>query len=337
MKAAVEKVSKNTMPGLDKDRGYPQVSVIVLNYNGKRFLDDCFRSLEKVDYPNFEVVMVDNKSTDDSVEYVKRNYKWVRVIQAPSDDGFASGNNIGIRNTAGDYVLLLSNDTISTPDFLSRLVEVAESDKTIGIVGAWPLHYEYKKYKDNVLKHQTLQVSTICGAVMLIRRDVLNRIGLLDENHFLYWEDTEYCWRANLYGYKVVQVYNSFIYHIVNASGFATESRKRWTYEFIKNKIYIHIKLMNVGYLGFFLVYEILRSLGRIVIHPYLTRSVINGWKWNLNNLGKIWNERKRIRLNKRISDWSLVKRIFNDELVNRRDWKRLHNLAEHDRKITNP
>lgn len=314
---------------------YPLVSVIVLNYNGKRFLDDCFQSLQKVEYPNFEVVMVDNKSTDDSMEYVKRNYKWVRLIQAPSDDGFASGNNIGIRNTAGDYVLLLSNDTISTPDFLSRLVEVAESDKTIGIVGAWPLHHKYKKYKDNVLKHQILQVSTICGAVMLIRRDVLNRIGLLDEKHFLYWEDTEYCWRANLYGYKVVAVYDSFIYHIVNASGFVTESRKRWMYEIIKNKIYVHIKLMNVGYLGVFLVYEIVRSLGRIAIYPYLTRSVINGWKWNFDNISEIWNERKRIRKNKRINDWDLVKMIFKDELLYRREMKHLHNLAEQDRKIT--
>lgn len=312
----------------------PFVSVIVLNYNGKRFLDDCFRSLERVDYPNFEVVMVDNKSTDGSVKYVREHYGSVHVIEAPGNNGFAAGNNIGIKETKGKYVFLLNNDTICTPDFLANLVKVAESDPTIGILGSWPLDYKYRKYKEDVLWHRAAQVSAVAGAVMLIRRDTLNKIGLLDEKYFLYWEDAEFCWRATLLGYKVMQVYDSFVYHIVNATGLPT--KKRWMYEFVKNKIYTHIKLMNISYLGFFLWSEMIRSVGRMILHPVLATSVLKGWWWNLRNLNVNLKERKKIRSAKKISDWDLIKLMSRDDRLNRRDWKRLRELAEQDRKNIN-
>lgn len=316
----------------DMTLDYPLVSVIVLNFNGRRFLEECFSSLERVDYPNFEVVMVDNKSSDHSVEYVREHFSSVRVIEAPENNGFSAGNNIGIKETYGKYVFLLNNDTICTPDFLTNLVKVAESDQTIGIVGSWPLDHRYRMYKDLVLRHQAVQVAAVGGAAMLIRRDVIDQIGLLDEKYFFYWEDTEFCWRANLRGYKVMTVYDSFVYHMVNGTGLPT--KKKWMYEFVKNKIYTHIKLMNCGYLGFFLLYEMLRSFGRMILHPILAPSVLKGWWWNINHLEINLKERKRIRSDKKISDWELIKLMFRDEVLMRRDWKRLHELSEQDRKI---
>ncbi|MDD5472790.1 MAG: glycosyltransferase family 2 protein [Candidatus Methanoperedens sp.] len=319
---------------------YPFVSVIVLNYNGLRFLDDCFQSLEKIDYPNFEVVMVDNRSTDGSVKYVKENYGWIRVIEAPENNGFAYGNNIGIRNTKGKYVYLLNNDTICTPDFLTRVVEEAELDPTIGIAGSWPLDYKYRQYKDDALRfyahlrHKTAQVSAVAGAVMLIRRDALDKIGLLDKKYFLYWEDAEFCWRATLMGYKVVMVYDSFVYHLVNATGLPT--KKRWMYEFVKNKIYTHIKLMNWRNLCLFLCSEILRSIGRMLRNPVLATSVLKGWWWNLRNLKISLMERKKIRSAKKIRDKDLIELIRRDDKLNKRDLKKLSELAEKDRKIMN-
>ncbi len=313
---------------------YPLVSVIVLNYNGKQYLDDCFQSLEKVDYPNFEVVMVDNKSTDGSVEHVREHYKWIRVIEAPGNNGFAVGNNIGIKNTKGKYVFLLNNDTICTPDFLTNLVKVAESDPTIGIAGSWALDNRYRKYKYYLLKHKAFQGSDVSGAVMLIRREMLYKIGLLDEKYFLYWEDAEFCWRAILLGYKVMAVYDSFVYHMVNATGLPT--KKRWMYEFVKNKIYTHIKLMNWGYLGFFLCFEMIRSIGRVILHPILAISVLEGWWWNLGNLKINLKERKKIRSAKKISDWDLIKLMFRQYRLARWELKRLRELAEHDRKNIN-
>lgn len=334
MKAAAKNELEKAVLEPDMAEDYPLVSVIVLNYNGKRFLDDCFRSLEKVNYPNFEIVMIDNKSTDGSVEYVREHFRWVRIIEAPGNNGFASGNNLGIKNTNGKYVFLLNNDTICTPDFLTPLVNAAETDPTIGIAGSWPLDYRYRQYKDDVLRRWVVQVSAVAGAAMLIRRDVLNKIGLLDEKYFLYWEDAEFCWRANLMGYKVMSVYDSFVYHMVNATGLPT--KKRWMYEFVKNKVYTHIKLMNYSYLGFFLCSEMIRSVGRMILHPILVTSVLKGWWWNIRNLDINLKERKRIRRAKKISDWELIKLMFRDERLMRRDWKRLRELAGQDRKIIN-
>jgi GT2 family glycosyltransferase len=327
-----DECAKNLEAGMVSNKA--RVSIIVLNYNGKRYLEDCFQSLKSVDYMNFEVVMVDNKSTDDSVDFVREHFKWVRIIEAPGNSGFAAGNNLGIKSTKGKYIFLLNNDTICTPNFLSMLVDAAESDMTIGIAGAWPLDYGYRQYKDKVSSNNVVQVSAIAGAVMLIRRDVLEKIGLLDEKFFLYWEDAEFCWRTTLLGYKVVQVYDSFVFHLVNATGLPT--KRRWMREFVKNKIYAHIKLMNGIYLGFFLLSEMVRSAGRMALHPVLAPSVLEGWWWNLQNLHANLNERKKIRSLKKISDWDLLKLMFRDYRRDRRDWKRLRELAEEDRKNIN-
>lgn len=306
-------------------RDKPKVSIIVLNYNGMRFLDGCFQSLEKVDYPNFEVVMVDNKSTDDSVNLVKEHYRWVRVIEAEDNNGFAAGNNIGIRETQGEYVFLLNNDTICTPDFLSKVVEIAESDPSIGIVGAWALESRFRKYKEHIACRDPVQVSAVSGAAMLIKREVVENIGLLDEKCFLYWEDKEYGLRANLLGYRVIASRSAFVYHLVNSTGLPT--KERWMYEFVKNKIYIHLKLMSWVYLSFFLPYELLRSLGRMILYPSLARSVLKSWWWNLLNLNTTLHDRRKIRQAKKISDLDLIVLMFKDVLMQKRDRKHLNKL----------
>lgn len=124
-------------------RKYPKVSIIILNYNGRKYLRDCLGSIEKnTNYPNYEVIMVDNGSTDDSVEFVRKNFPWVKIIEVRKNKGFAAGNNIGIRHTKSDYVFLLNPDTIVQQGWLSKAIETAESDPTIGIVGAIPVHMD---------------------------------------------------------------------------------------------------------------------------------------------------------------------------------------------------
>lgn len=289
----------------------PKVSIIVLNYNGKRFLDDCFQSLAKVNYPNFEVVMVDNESTDDSVSYVQENYKWVHVIRSGSNNGFAFGNNIGIKSTEGKYVFLLNNDTICTEDFLSRVVKVAESDPEVAVVGAIPIQLNPVYLHSNITvpwENDTERTASVAGAVMLIRRDLLKYIGLLDETYFLYWEDTEFCWRANLLGYKIIAANKSIVFHVENATGLPT--KKKWVYEYIKNKIYTHVKLMSPHYVLWVLFIEIIYSLGRIFLYPQFIASIINAWLWNFNNLKSILKKRKEIRSRKKMDDGELIKLI---------------------------
>jgi len=117
------------------DVDWPVASVVVLNYNGLRFLDDCFRSLERLEYPRdrLEVIMVDNGSTDGSVAYVQDVYPWVRVIVNKVNLGFAGGNNVGLETARGEYILTLNNDTRVEPTWLVELVRVAESEPRVGM------------------------------------------------------------------------------------------------------------------------------------------------------------------------------------------------------------
>lgn len=307
---------------------HPKVSIVVLNYNGKRYLDDCFQSLAEVDYPNFEVVMVDNNSTDDSVEYIKRTYQWVRIIQTGRNGGFAFGNNFGIKETDGKYVFLLSNDTIATKDFLHKVVEVAESNSDVGVVGAYLLPPKCKgcEYLLSNIPSKRILADSVWGIAMLIRRDILERVGLLDETCFIMWEDCEYGWRANLLGYKVILACDAVIYHIGAATLKAIKYlyTKEWMYEFLKNKIYIYLKVRSPFYLVLFLPYEIIRSFARIPYYKWyynvnMLSAILKAWKWSFHHLKETFEKRRGIMRGKKISDWKLLKLIlYKDNFLKR-------------------
>ena len=112
---------------------FPPVSIIIVNYDGISLLQDCFESLKKVTYPNLEIILVDNGSSDGSVDFIKQNYPDTTILELGKNLGFAFPNNQGARKSKGAYLLFLNNDTIVSPNFVSELVEVMESDKEIGI------------------------------------------------------------------------------------------------------------------------------------------------------------------------------------------------------------
>ena len=112
----------------------PLVTIIIVNWNSRENLEDCLNSLFKISYKNYEVIVVDNGSTDDSVEFVEKNFPKVIIVKSKVNLGFAGGNNLGFRKSQGRYILLLNNDTIVTSDFLSKLVKFMEERKDVGIV-----------------------------------------------------------------------------------------------------------------------------------------------------------------------------------------------------------
>ncbi|HNL27885.1 MAG TPA: glycosyltransferase, partial [bacterium] len=109
----------------------PLVSVVILNYNGRRFTDTLFESLRRTTYPHVEWVMVDNASSDDSVSYTREKFPWVRIIETGANLGYTGGNNVGILQSKGAYVVLLNNDVEADPDWLTHLVNAAEADASI--------------------------------------------------------------------------------------------------------------------------------------------------------------------------------------------------------------
>lgn len=213
----------------------PFVSVIVTNYNGRHFLDSCFRSLYKINYPRelYEVIMVDNGSTDGSVEFVEKSFPWVKIIRLDKNFGFTGGNNRGVKKAKGDFLVFLNNDTEVDENWLIELVKAATKLKNVGICGSKILfmrrnvvHFEngyltlvgggvFPSMGKKDCKEKTAPFPTACihGASFLIKRDVFKEIGGFDEDYFLYGDEADICLRTWLYGYSVLSVPTSIVYH----------------------------------------------------------------------------------------------------------------------------
>jgi GT2 family glycosyltransferase len=214
------------------DTDGPLVGCVLLNWNGGRDTVECLEALERCTYRRLEIVVVDNCSTDDSVERIQAHYPKIALLQAEANLGFATGNNLGVRwalSRGAQYVWLLNNDTFPAPDALTQMVKTAERDKQIGGVGS-VLHYMHRPeavqawgggrvncwfgYVEQAREpHPDAWFDYLTAASLLLRRETLQAIGLLDEAFFLYWEDTEFGFRVRRNGWKLAVCRESIVLH----------------------------------------------------------------------------------------------------------------------------
>tara|TARA_B100001765_G_scaffold213022_1_gene178111 strand:+ start:270 stop:1292 length:1023 start_codon:yes stop_codon:yes gene_type:complete len=212
---------------INQNMSLPKVSIIIVNHNGKTLLEKCLESLFKVNYENFEVILVDNNSTDDTVEFVTKNHPSIILLKLNSNKGFAEPNNIGSKIATGKYLLFLNNDTIVTPSFISEMVSVIENDNKIAICQSLLLKpdesvdssgdfidhlgvvYNSTKKTDNIR-----EISSARGASMLIHKKIFDILEGFDEKFYVSFEDVDLGWRAWMIGYKVVLTPKSIVYHV---------------------------------------------------------------------------------------------------------------------------
>lgn len=218
------------------------VAIIIVNWNNFKDTIECVLSVQKINYPNYKIFLVDNGSTDDSYFELKPLASdKVEVIETGKNFGFSGGNNIGIKKALAEnfyHILLLNNDTTVEPDFLSELVKVAENDNRIGIAGSkiyfyedskriwygggkftWfggGRHLQYEKLDENPNEKEVKETGYMTGCSFLIKSEVVRKIGELDERFFLYYEDTDWSLSAKEAGYKIVYVPSSKVYHKVS-------------------------------------------------------------------------------------------------------------------------
>ena len=211
---------------------FPKVFAIVLNYNGKETLLECIQSLHCSSYQNLEIVIVDNASTDDSLVLAKKKYPNIHYIVNSKNIGFSSGNNVGIRfalEKFADYVFLLNNDAWVTKKSIANMVAFAEKDSRIGIMSPLILNHDgsqiwfsggeinwlrmraMHRHSSDLVNPSSIAYAT--GCAMLIGKRTFKKIGLFDEDYFLYYEDVDFSLRARKNNFSVLFFPGAKVFH----------------------------------------------------------------------------------------------------------------------------
>lgn len=318
----------------------PLVSVVILNWNGKKHLQSCLQTLQNCTWKPLEVIVVDNNSSDGSVELVRRRFPLVKVLANTTNRGYSGGNNDGINASRGTYVCILNNDTHIDKNFLEPLVDLMEKDPTIGCcqpklvygddhrmlnaVGSYLTstgflyHYGYRKPADEYQYNQRLMIYSAKGAAMLLRKNALDRIGLFDEDFFIYFEETDVCHRLWLAGYKVVYEPTSTIYHYE-----AVDTHKQMSNVFImylsyRNRIASFIKTLSLSSLIRLLpvvaiFYLILFIFYFVRLEWQVAFAIIRSIIWNIGMLPTMVHKRRKIQEFRNVSDAVLRRTIWHD------------------------
>lgn len=321
---------------------HPKVSLIIINYNRKDYLKNCIESiLKNTDYPNYEIVVVDNHSTDGSVELVRKNFPSVRLIENEKNYAFGGGANIGMKKTQGKYVVLLDNDTLVQPGWLPKIVEVAENDEKIAVAASVViLKSLYDLYKNNsnrnlndekiakkvmadfYSRHDSLkgieELSHVAISACLLRREVFEKIGFFSNYIFLFWEDTELCWRSILCGYKVVYVFDSLVYHHV---GTTRRANPRWVFERIKNKFYIYLKLLDWQHAILYTSIALIKNFGGMIKDRETLKPRTKAVLYTIKNIKIILQDRKQFEKIKTTDTKKLIKLIKKTNKFEKINW----------------
>ena len=230
------------------------VSIIILNYNGEKYLEDCLESIFRETKCDFEIIVVDNNSPDKSGDKFSKKYQNCKFILNEKNEGVSEGLNVGIKNSNGEYIVLLNNDLIVAPKWLDYLFEAYEkngsglyqpkflkmSDRSIidsagNLINIFGFGFSREKGKKDILKYNSIEeIGFAAGTCMFTAKEIFDKVGYFDKKLFAYNEDLDLGWRARLLGYKSFYVPESIVYHHGSAqwkwSGekFYLLERNRW-------------------------------------------------------------------------------------------------------------
>lgn len=235
------------------------VSVIIVNWNGKDYLNGCLTTLFNQTYNYFEVIFVDNASIDGSVEFVRQKFPQVKIIINRRNLGFSRGNIIGLKYSNGEYIFLLNNDTELHPQVLEKLLNAIQTPNIAGACGKiyslseknkciftlpkiHPLTGEAIWINDDL---PTQKVDYLSGNSMLLKRSIIEKIGFLDKAYFAYFEETDLCARIIRAGYDLLYVSDAIIWHKEMGSSFSYFNK----YYMIRNQIRFIIKNFDLKYI----------------------------------------------------------------------------------------
>ncbi len=309
----------------------PLVSIVIVNYNGKAHLEKCLPALMENKYEKYEVILVDNNSIDSSIEFVKNRYPSINVIELEKNLGFAEPNNLGAKKANGDFLLFLNNDTIPTSNFITELVKVAKENSDIAICQSLLLKPDGtidssgdfvdiygRAYSSREKINTVRQILSARGASMMIRKDRFLEFGGFDKNFFASFEDVDLGLRAWIWGYKVVLVPSSVVYHLGGQT--IQKLSSEVSFHGVKNTLLLRLTNFESSFvirsiITLFFVSTMRKIFGVSVIKdpeqsPPLPsfKVIFSGLLWIISNFRYVKNKRKMINSKRVRSTKELIK-----------------------------
>ncbi|WP_462220674.1 glycosyltransferase family 2 protein, partial [Ferruginibacter sp.] len=241
----------------------PSVAIVILNWNGRKFLEQFLPSVIASVYDNKKIIVADNASTDDSVIFLQQQYPQIEILQNSSNEGFAKGYNTALKQVQSDYYILLNSDVEVTPGWITPVIDLMESDTTIaacqpkllaynyknqfeyaGACGGWIDKFGYPFSRGRVFDiceddkgqyNNAAQCFWASGAALFVKASVYHELGGLDEYFFAHQEEIDFCWRLQLAGYKVYVQPASEVYHV--GGGTLAKGSSKKTYLNFRNNL----------------------------------------------------------------------------------------------------
>jgi len=306
-----------------------KISVIIPHFNGKHHLDDCFRSLQAQTFTDFEVLLVDNGSTDGSQAHVREQYPEVTLLELGTNHGFTGACNAGWEASTGDIIILLNNDTEVAPDWLAEIVAAFERHPEAGIIASKMLLFDKRDHfhtagdfyrVDGIPGNRGVwqedvgqfdneeRVFSACGGSSAYKRPLLNQIGFLDDDFFFSCEDVDVGFRANLAGWQTIYVPTAVVYHKLKATGGAV------TGSYYDGRNFLYLIWKNYPS-------SLLRQQWRKILAAQwgITREALRHWRGEaararlrgqaagLWGIFKMWPKRKRVQALRTVDDGELT------------------------------
>lgn len=302
------------------------VSVVIVNWNGKKWLRKCLDSLALQDYEALEIIVVDNASRDGSIAFLNINYPNVIVVQSRNNLGFAGGNNLGIAAAKGAYIMLMNTDAWVEGSFVSKLKHFLE-ENSLDVVG--PKEVDYLGHELNYADHRTIDLLGhpffskkrnhqvdfyLRGICILFKKDLYLTTKGLDNNFFMYFEETDWFWRLTLLGKKFAIDENL----CVNHAGSGTAGRGIQIQTFLwRNQNELQMLLKNYAWYSLLWVapiYVLINCLEMfvwiLIFKPKIAWTYVQGWAFNIRNIRGILIERNWVQRHRSIGDREVMKKM---------------------------
>jgi GT2 family glycosyltransferase len=321
----------------------PLVSVIIVNWNGYKWLSKLLNSIESQTYNNFEIILVDNGSTDNSVEFVEQEYKTVKIIKNGHNYGFAKGNNIGVRSANGSLIMLVNSDTWLNSGLIASLV-AEKHDRKLDVIA--PRESDYMTAdsrpiyitKIDIFGHPIFLYGLsrqlpfyLSGVCMLFEKTLYDKTGGLDDTFFMYCEEVDWFWRLKLYEYKYDYSYDQTINHFGGGSSNKGINVKvfRW-----RNENTLRMLIKNYGTLPLMVALPLLilmntaEAVAFIIIGKInIAKTYYQAWITIFNDRKNLLTQRRYIQQQRTVGEMEILKSMYIGIA-------KIHHLAVHIRRI---